>query len=449
MVKSPSTKFTKHYPAKIFLVFWIGMFLLRGFGFMAHDHVVFSTYLTIILFCSSFILGYYLGVMIRIKDYFKFQSTGLFFVKKLDKNMNLLVNTTIVLSLVCCITQLIKLKTLSNFYNVDGVLLEMFSQVRISKQNDSSYQLGENFYGVISNILYGFPVLAIFLHTYCRTFLDKKRRILLILCYILGLFISFTGGGRFTAFAFIFMYYFLRKIYLHRVMGSTINRTKYKFKGILSILFIVGIFYIFGQVFIVRLGSTDALMNYLDLQNFNHPKDFAKTLVEVLPSFSVLIQVLMLFDYYITHSIDQLNYLLTYPYPSQGPYWGAYQFSAFALLFNKLGFEFKTIPMIDSEIVNPGVYFSMIGGVYLDYGYLGICWFTFIIGVLTAISFTNYLRNRNLISAFWSCIFLVIISISPIISMIGTGYFSSIITTGIFLFLFNLCFPLPPISNIT
>lgn len=432
---------SKYYPLRIFITFWLGMFILRYLGLMEHDNVSINTYLAIIYFCTAFFIGSFLGIRlpyISIKKRLQSENVSL-------NNLNLLIYLTVIMSFVCCITQLLKLKAFAELYNVEGVLLEMFSEIRRNKMDDTSNKLGGNIYGVISNVLYGFPVLAIFIFSVYKSQLNRAQTFLLIISYLLGLFISFTNGGRFTAFAFILMYYFLTKI--HR--KSRINKiTEYRspLRKFVYYIFIIGIFYVFGQIFIVRLGSQDALMNYLEMQDFNRPKQVTKDIIHNIPLLSGLLQFLMIFDYYITHSIDQLNYLLSSSYPINAPYLGAYQFSAFVLFLNKLGTNIKTTDLIDAEIPNPGVYFSMIGGVYLDFGKLGIFWFSSFIGILSSISYKNFLKKRTLSSAFWSCIFLVIISISPIISMIGTGYFSSIIAAGIFLFVFNFRFSLPPIS---
>ncbi|WP_341226354.1 O-antigen polymerase [uncultured Arcticibacterium sp.] len=416
------------FPVKCFLFGWVLVIGIRFFGLMAYAPITHETTFAIAVFIVVFIVGFYFGSfwLIQIRKNVKV------FAGKLESNksLNLLIYITVFLSFICVFFMYLKVKNLSSHYG-SNLSLEGFSEIRSASIGDDSKELGSSFFGMISSLLFGFPVLAGLLAVFYSKVLSSKTLLVLNGMFIIGAMSSFMTGGRFTAFTFILMYLFARAI----------GPMKLKRKAKYLLMIGVGIFILIsGQIFLDRIGDAGDISAVAYLLKLCSPKPFTETLLNISPN---LVTLTIYFEYYVAHGVNQLDVLLNAPDPQHFPYWGAYQLKTFVIMFNKLGFDIINSTEITAEIINPGVYFTEIGAMYLDFGSFFSVIVTFIFGVVLGIVWKRYLVLKTLSDFFISIIFLSLISVSSIVSLVGAGYFSAIIVSALFVIIFDLLYPLP------
>ena len=100
---------------------------------------------------------------------------------------------------------------LSSNYGVD-LDLKGLSTLRNAQMTDTTFESGSSIFGIISGILFGFPVLCIIIALYYREIISSNLILILNVIFLLGLFLSFMTGGRLTAFTFILIYFFSKKV---------------------------------------------------------------------------------------------------------------------------------------------------------------------------------------------------------------------------------------------
>ena len=173
------------------------------------------------------------------------------------------------------------------------------------------------------------------------------------------------------------------------------------------------------------------------------PSNWTKFLIYNFPNYGDAIGIAGYFEFYVTHGINQLDVLLNSPYPVHAPYLGAYQFSAFALFFKKLGVDIISNDIMGLEIPVSGYYFTEIGAIYLDFGILGSIVLLLVYGYFYGRSWQKFIHKPTLSTFYSVLVFLVLSNVSPIISLVGAGYFSGILVSLMFLYIFQMFVPLP------
>lgn len=421
---------TKYFPLRVFLWTWAVVFIIRLIGFLEYDSVTIPTLISIGAFLLLFFLGFILGVNKIVSIKRKISPARV----RPDKYKSLLVlsKITFLLSAICISFMYLKMRGFSNNYGVD-LSLKGFTDIRSANMTDSSYEIGSNIYGVISNMLFGFPVLAGLLAVSYNKVLSSIYVRSLYLCFVSGIIASFMTGGRIMAFTFILLFFFARK------QKGTVFKRKHKviLVGVFVTLIVVS-----GQIFLDRIGERD-ISEVAYMLPKSTPKSWAYNLLKYSPN---LVTVLIYFEYYIAHGINQLDVLLNAPTPISAPYLGAYQFSTFGVMFNKIGFSVVPPSQISDEIVNPGVYFTEIGAMYLDFGYALSCLLTLLFSFACGQSWIRYIKKRRFSNLFQNSIFLSLTIMSSIISLVGSGYFAAILLSAFFVIIFEKQFGMPKIT---
>lgn len=416
-----------YFPLKCLLISWGVVYSIRIAGLMDYENVSILTHACIISFVVIFAIGFYAGVIniVKFKRYFALS----YRYPDPMKSLNLLVFITVTFTIICVFFMFLKMRGLSQRYDT-GLSFQGFSEIRGATMNDDSTELGSSVYGMISTILFGFPLVSGLMAVYYRSHLTKLKIRLLLGAFILGALASFMTGGRFTAFTFIIMYLFARKI----------KTVKFNKAAKYTVAFSVIVFVIIsGQIFIDRMGNQDISEVAYHLK-LCKPKEITKSLLDYSPNF---VTIVIYFEYYVAHGINQLDVLLTAQPPVNFPYLGAYQFKTFVMMLNKFGFNIINSQQIVSEIVNPGVYFTEVGALYLDFGFVLSAIMIFIFSFVTGVVWRRFLTFDHFADFFTSIIFLSLIAVSAIVSLIGAGYFSAILVASVFISIYCKFLPLP------
>ena len=419
-------KVNRDLPIKLFLLSWFLVLFSFYFGrILTFPEVTLKTNLAVAGCIGVFLTGYYVpfGKKFNYSPLKQFRGSKIY----------LLIALTVILSFLSIIFLFLKLRNLSSDYNFDFSLAG-FTELR-QERSFSGVEKGSNLWGILSSVFGGFPFLSGALAFYYSGHIKDWIRYFLLGLFIIGITITFLSGGRFGAFFGIQLIFFSSLLSSYR--RHQIQRRRLFWMILFSILLIV----VFGFIFILRLGndtSSNIFQSVLsnlrgvsfDKELFNYYSDrFSQSIVFIF----------LMFKYYISHSIYELDVLLSSPDPISFPYWGEYQFYPFYLLTNKLGLT-NALPIeeILDEIANPGVYFTYIGAFYLDFGLIGIFIATFIIGLVCGWFWRSFLKGKTLKSFYLSILLLIFLANSSIISVIGSAIFPGLIITGFFLYLFDL-----------
>ena len=348
-------------------------------------------------------------------------------------NLNRIYKLLLLFSTIYIILIFIKWDDIFSSYGLD---INFESAINLREQTQTNYVMGNNIYGVLSNIFSGFPIVFIMFFFKFRFQLTKKKKRLIFLISLIYVYTLFLSGGRNGVFLLIIISYFLHFIFkkLKRNQFYTLN-SRQKLYVFTTFIFI---FYLFGKIALDRAdtnGILNTYISYLESTNSNELRDYSKELL-YNSDIQLFYYPFYQFHDYFVQSFYQFEITLN-NLPLSAPYYGQYNFSSFFLLFNKIGFNITTVSSILNEIVNPGTYFTLFGGLFLDFGFFGMFISVFIIYFLTGYFLKRFYQKQKFISLAWFIYFYIIIIMSPVYSVIGNsiypGFLSALILISIFL----------------
>lgn len=423
------------YPVFILLLAWLSVVVVRNTFFLDFVPISADAKLYLVLFLGVAVFGYLLG---SVGIFFSERSAG----KAYDFNSaNVKANWLIFFALVSVFFALVKF-----YYSVgfSDFSLSMIAEYRQMRARDEGDVKGGSIFGVISTITSAFIVVVYVYGVYFKQCLSRRKAIAMKLVFFIGLAISFLGGGRFSA-AISVLFIFLFSVCHHicqrkedAVLGGC-SRAGSKWGR--KITYVIPIFALFSYMFVVRFAADgrgeELILVYLNsgLPGVAVPYDLGRYLSD--SSFLLILYfVFAMFLYYFGHSFYQFDVLLEYGIPESAPYALAYQFYPFALFFNKLGLEIIPIESILSELPNAGTYFSLAGAFYLDFGYWGAFIAIFFLFFVGALAWGWMLRRGGFLSLYLSSMFLVLVIFSPIVGVVGTAIYPSLIAVSLFLWAF-------------
>ncbi|MBV1952749.1 MAG: hypothetical protein KUG64_11220 [Cycloclasticus sp.] len=432
-------------PSIVLLASWGGVLFVREFSLLTFDGVSVEASLYLLLYFTSFFLGTILGplmfrfVTVTERPVYAYRST------------NVRANWLILLSIVSIALLIYKFLMLMGG---EVFSLANITDLRLSRGRDSSEVKGGTISGVLGMALSGFFIISYVYKVYFYRELKPSQRRLLNVVFVLGLFTSFLSGGRFVAAIALVVVYVT-----YRLCGSAnsferrpFDRSSKKlfkvFKAkssflstIAKVIFIFSIIYIFSMIFINRAigggGDFIALLGVIsnNLSGVSMTHEHKAFLLEV-PELIPLYFVVALFQYYIGHAMYQFDILFGASYPLNAPYFLAYQCYLQTLLLNKMGLDLITIQQILDEIVNPGVYFTLAGAFYLDFGYWGGCVAIFFISIIGSYYWVRYLRKMHFFDLYICILYFVLILFSPVVAITSSGVYPSLLTLALFLKIF-------------
>lgn len=429
------------YPCFIFIIAWLGVFGVREVAFLNFHSASTNTSLYITFFLVIFLLGYISGLIVSRN----FKENGL--LQYSLRSVNAKADWLIIFSAIGILLALFKFFSLLGGFSFG---LSDITELRFARGRDSDFVKGQSFHGVLAMIFSGFPIIAYIFKEFFYKEVTNRRKKAINIVFLLSIFVSLLSGGRWAAATSIVVVYFMSKI--KKISASkdgnlvgksgSVASVRYLFSWFFKFVILILIVYIFGLMFMHRVaayGDGAVLIDVLN-NNFsgvNVPLEHEQFLLKntfLIPIYYVI----SLFQYYIAHGIYQLDVLVTADYPNNAPYLFTYQYYLFVMVFNKLGLGLMTVDQILAEIPNPGVYFTLAGAYYLDFGFWGSGVAGFVTSMLGAIFWTRFLKKRQFLDAYISILFLVLIVFSPIVAITSTGVFPSM-----FALLFILIFFVP------
>jgi len=424
-------------PAFVLIVSWAGVLLIRQFSLITFESISFSTSVYLFFFFLCFLAGTLIGPLFLAKV--AYTGRPVFSEKQVEAKANWL----IFLSLISVMLLTFKFFTLLGDMSFS---LADITDLRLSRGRDAGEAKGTMISGILGMAMSGFPVVAYIFREYFSRELSPRKNKQLYVVFLLGIFVSFLSGGRFAAaiaLLIVFIVFLLKKNVVSYDAERSISKTKKTsikkkkkggfFSKLLKFSLYAIILYIFSIIFINRAIGDDENFKIL-LNVLSHNFDGIsvpwghKAFLQEYPILIPLYFVISLFQYYIGHAIYQFDVLLSAPYPSNAPYWLQYQFYLYTSLFNKVGFGFMTIQEILSEIENPGVYLTLPGAFFLDFGYWGSCVTIFLVSLLGSFYWVRFVKQKKFFDFYISILFLVLILFSPIVAITGTGVYPSLLS---------------------
>ena len=407
---------------KIWFIYFI-LFLFAPWNYSVDFNIYLSTFLLLFVGNIAFILGKkgYVGSPPIINNTINYL------------NINKTYKLLLFFSIVYLVLIFIKWDDIFSSYGLD---LSFQSAINLREQTQTNYVMGNNIYGVLSNVFSGFPIIIIIFFFKFRSQLTKNRKRLILLILLIYVYTLFLSGGRNGVFLLIIISYFLYSIFkkLKRNQFYTLN-SRQKLYIYATFIFI---FYLFGKIALDRAGTNGVLnsyISYLESTNSNELRDYSKELLYNSDIQFFYYPFYQFHDYFV-QSFYQFEVTLN-NLPLNAPYYGQYNFSSFFLLFNKIGFNITTVSSILNEIVNPGTYFTLFGALFLDFGFFGMFISVFVIYFLTGYFLKRFYQKQKFLSLVWFIYFYVIIIMSPVYSVIGNsiypGFLSALILISIFL----------------
>lgn len=415
------------------------MVLLRQLSLLSHDSLSDWSSLYLLLFFLSFLFGAFFSTL-----YFrniKRRKNNSFSEKAINRKANLLISFSLVSIGVLVVNYL---STMSGDFSLAGITQQRFDEAR-----DVNHEMGGTILGALGLLLSGFTIVQYIYKEYFGAYLSARKKRAMDFVFIGGILASFLAGGRWAAtvaLLVVAIIYFFQKYNLcssnRSLKGRQGPRTKNtRLANLSKISFLLLIVYVFSRMFLDRVGiSDDDLGLLLDIlaNNFegvtvsrNHEQFLAQN-----PSLVPVYYVVSLFQYYVTHGFYQFDVLIAADYPASAPYYGAYQFYLQALVFKKMGLDLVPISQILAEIPSSGVYLTLAGAYLLDFGYWGGVVASFATSFIGTYFWMKFLAQRLFFDMYICILFLVLVIMSPIVAITGTGVYPSLLSLAIILKIF-------------
>lgn len=249
-----------------------------------------------------------------------------------------------------------------------------------------------------------------------------------VLCF--GCF--FLSGGRnsfVVGSVFLFFYFMLEKInFRWRGVGRS---RKFNFPIWLKFLSVLGAFYVM-YLFVER-----AQIRGMDLEGAVHALAENYNVKVVTPSFlsGALLQVYYIFVFvlfYVTHSLSYVSSYFELDYSPMT--WGGYSFSIILRVVDAL---FGTTYVSDAfeSLLVAGVYLTLPGSIYVDFGFLGVFVFGVFLAWSTVFFVTRALWSGDGNSMMAASLCLTVVALSPVFSALSVGNGFSIMMLLVFIHL--------------
>ena len=387
MIKGPP------YWFKILIFPWILVFSLREWGPITYPAIseALATFIALFLFVAA--VGYSIGSLGLVARHRAPSPSHQATAEAND-------NAILILSLLYIILSLV------DFFIIKAGTLTTLTQIR---EQDNITGSRMSVLGGVVALTSAAPYIYLCKLSYGRVIHRRKRSLLTSFVVAIGITASFLSGGR-NAFVIGMTVFFVQRLILARYF--TFDRDERK--NIRRLLIIGGILYSF-YLFLERELAQGIDLNQL-LFVFAAKWDVKITEVsfgnEVLDS---IYASLMIFLFYLTHATD---YIDQYFNSNSSPFLlGAYNFPVVSKLIDVVA-ESQIFSGIPNSLLVPGVYLTLPGSLYIDFGYFGALVSSLFLGVLTGLSSRNSFSNSFLkmqFSCFMACLWLL----APIYSIIG------------------------------
>lgn len=404
------------------LLAWIVVFLSRSIGVLDFDPLSIASIFSILVFLISIIIGG-LGASL------------LFHKGKRDYSISYDIRSVKFIAKMLLFFQFIAIFSLTFKYMdllFSGISVSAITAHRFQQGIEVS-NIGGSVSGVVGFVFSGFLVVGACYSYHFKRFVGDFTRFFLLFNFILGSLLQSLNGGRFgliiiflVLFFFVFFYGGFRKYVNLR------NTVLFVFFG--SLVFIY-----FNSIFVSRFigdeySSQAALLVVENRIVSAQATKFLKTVL-LESSFSEFIFSLSMYIYYIGHSLNQFE--LVVESASAGPFFLQYQLYPLFAMLNKVGFDFSTIDYIISTFPTEGVYFTALGAAYVDFGYGGMILYFLFLGCMGGYFLVKAICSKQFGFLLMASLYSIYLILSPIISVINTSLFPSLLIACIFFVFFS------------
>lgn len=278
-------------------------------------------------------------------------------------------------------------------------------------------------WSILARILSGFsPIAALIAILRIEQF--NMRSLLIVLFSLIVQFFSDTlSGGRNLTFMTLVL---LGMAILLRLIQGKIVIPK-RFKSLITIQYLIVFSFVGYALFIFidreQTRGRNLLESYINIES-----SWLLTISPQVTSFaesegliSVLIFALVYLSVYITHSLSELNLLLSQS-PEPGLFYGFNSLYLLTIFLEKMGFISENfIVEIQNSLARSGVYLSMLGTWYVDFGYI-LSLFMFLgFGLVTGFIWKLFKLTKKLYLEMICSYILLTLAISPFYFSLSTG----------------------------
>ncbi|MGY8818130.1 MAG: O-antigen polymerase [Pseudomonadales bacterium] len=329
--------------------------------------------------------------------------------------------------MVLCLTVMYVVVAISDFFVVKGATLSM-----IVEQREAEHLSGprNSLIGALGALLSGGPpmLLAIMIFSKFKSF---YLNLAVYVVTALGFASMFLSGGRnsfFISATFVFFCYLLFSPYSTRI------RIKLSVTSFLSLVFFIYCIYFSMRMFLDRFEAqgfeVGFMLEYLELEYgvkiFRFDYDGAL--------FMAVYSVFVYLSFYIAHAFTYLN---DYFVAAYSPYMGGgYNFPQIARLID-VSFGSSFFEGGRERMLLVGVYLTLPGSLYLDFGVVGSLVVSSLIGLWSGYLARNMVRLA-LYQKLWLAYIAVALVFSPIYSVFGMANGFSLIFILMLVVLFSM-----------
>jgi len=305
--------------------------------------------------------------------------------------------------------------------------LSGLTDLRYAKMEDT--QRVGTILSTIATMSSGFIVIFFIFSYWYQDRLPNKYYQLSLVFFVFYIFSTLLSGGRNGFLISILLIIF--SIYYKNLFKKDTKRKRINIKKVGIIFTSIFIFlYVSGIIFLDRMelrGRT--LISSFEYIANAYNIEFNQYLISLLniEGLNILVFLFLFLFFYLMHSLDQFNLVFISPVGELFPYLGAMTFYPIVQLLNKFGLEIITIADIKNDIVNPGNYTTLFGGLYLDFSIMGSLIFLMLIVILFVHNYYIFLRKKSFLSYMILILISITFLVSPIYSFLGLGVFMPII----------------------
>ncbi|GEM_PF-2534132 len=329
--------------------------------------------------------------------------------------------------MVLCLGLIYLVVSIFDFFVVKGAALSM-----IVEQREAEHITGprNSLIGAVGALLSGAPPVLLAVMGFSR-FKSFSLNLIAYVVIALGFASMFLSGGRnafFIGAVFVFFCYLFFSAYSVRL------KIKLSMKSFFGLAFFLYCIYFSMKMFLDRFEAqgfdVGFMLDYLELEYgvkiFRFDYDGAL--------FSAVYSVFIYLNFYIAHAFTYLN---DYFLAAYSPYmWGGYNFPQIARLID-VAFGSNFFEEGRERMLLVGVYLTLPGSLYLDFGVIGSLAVCSLIGLCCGFLARNMARLA-LYQKLWLAYIAVALVFSPIYSVFGMANGFSLIFILILVLLFSM-----------
>jgi hypothetical protein len=406
-------------PLYVLLISYTVYFMLREWAGILYEPVAAKTILFSIGTLLSFLIGYFtafFSYIISSKPNYNV-SIGSIRADSIQHDRILRV------LLFCSILHI--LISLLDFYTVRSYYVGGLTEARYLRMAEG---IRSSTTGMLKLLTAGFPaVTAAFLILKREHILSSKLILTTAGIFIISLILSFASGGRNGA-ALMILFAVCAALARKAEGKQLIPTFSFSIKIItsitlsLSILFMLWMFWDREQ-----FRSRDMSDTIENLKDFN-----VQVNLQTGEGLEVEKTIYLMFAFYVTHSYNELDLLLT-DLSGPGPYWGGYNFYEVVLFLNVIGFEFTDATQIRQELIRPGTYLGLLGSRLFVFLYWGTFLAVYLLGFFICVIWRKALKTGGPIWELLSAFNLMSLIAAPIYSVYNIAYGFSILVAIVLL----------------